>query len=67
MGKPLPDQEGLPVCPLCEGDGEVIQGISIYARDHAYPEIVTCPDCGGTGRASEKPAPDETLLTEEDA
>lgn len=39
-------------CPLCEGEGNVIQGISIYSKSHAYPEIVTCPDCGGTGTSA---------------
>lgn len=35
-------------CYLCEGDGEVVKGLSLDSPEW-HPEIIVCPSCNGTG------------------
>ena len=39
-------------CPVCDGDGEVMDGRRIHAMS-MDPPMTNCPECGGSGYVRE--------------
>lgn len=41
-----------PVCPTCEGAGEVCTNPDVYLFNPAAVSFTSCPNCDGTGERS---------------